>query len=167
MKPERGLKLRRKCFVIRKAEGIALRVVLVTCIYSAPGYSLAIVFAFSTALLVRTLRFQRCCWISIVAVRQAMLLNARPTTSFGALRISSQSRIAQRRTCATAPLTLIRGLAKSPQPMRSFFKRAQVAINACLRQYNKICPHHALNMRQPIAEILPEKPQITGTETVG
>ncbi len=37
MKPDRGLESRRKCLVIRNARGIVLRVMLVTCVYSAPG----------------------------------------------------------------------------------------------------------------------------------
>ena len=46
-------------------------------------------------------------------------------------------------------------------------KQAQVAINAWLRKYNRVRPHHALNMRPPVPETLLEKPQITGTEIGG
>ncbi|MCH2168329.1 MAG: hypothetical protein MK107_11460, partial [Oceanicola sp.] len=42
----------------------------------------------------------------------------------------------------------------------------QVAINATLRKYNNIRPHHALHVRQLITESSIEKPQITGTENV-
>jgi hypothetical protein len=41
-------------------------------------------------------------------------------------------------------------------------RQAQVAINVWLRQYNRIRPHHALNMRTPIPETLLEKPKING-----
>lgn len=41
--------------------------------------------------------------------------------------------------------------------------QAQVAINVWLRQYNRIRPHHALNMRPPVPETVLEKSQITGT----
>jgi hypothetical protein len=41
-------------------------------------------------------------------------------------------------------------------------RQAQVAINVWLRQYNRIRPHHALNMRTPIPETLLEKPKISG-----
>jgi transposase InsO family protein len=41
-------------------------------------------------------------------------------------------------------------------------KQAQVVINAWLRQYNQIRPHHALNMRPPVPETLLEKPKING-----
>ena len=46
-------------------------------------------------------------------------------------------------------------------------KQAQVAINAWLRQYNKIRPHHALNMRPPMPKTQLEKAQISGTESGG
>ena len=46
-------------------------------------------------------------------------------------------------------------------------KQAQVAINAWLRQYNQIRPHHALGMRPPIPETLLEKTRISGTEKWG
>ena len=46
-------------------------------------------------------------------------------------------------------------------------KQAQVAINAWLRQYNQIRPHHALGMRPPAPETLLEKTQISGNETGG
>jgi transposase InsO family protein len=36
-----------------------------------------------------------------------------------------------------------------------------------LRLYNKIRPHHARNMPPPTPKTIPEKPQITGTETGG
>ena len=36
-------------------------------------------------------------------------------------------------------------------------RQAQVAINVWLRQYNRIIPHHALNMRPPVPETLLEK----------
>jgi transposase InsO family protein len=45
--------------------------------------------------------------------------------------------------------------------------QAQTAINAWLRQYNQIRPHHALNMRPPAPETLIEKSKITGTEKWG
>ena len=41
-------------------------------------------------------------------------------------------------------------------------RQAQVAINVWLRQYNRIRPHHALNMRPPVPETLLEKPKING-----
>ncbi len=44
---------------------------------------------------------------------------------------------------------------------------AQVAINAWLRQYNQIRPHHALGMRPPVPETLLEKTKISGTEKWG
>lgn len=46
-------------------------------------------------------------------------------------------------------------------------RQAQVAINVWLRQYNRIRPHHALNMRPPVPETLLEKTKITGTEIGG
>ena len=46
-------------------------------------------------------------------------------------------------------------------------KKAQVAIHAWLRKYNKGRPFHALNMRPPIPETVREKPQITGAENGG
>ncbi|WP_459445165.1 integrase core domain-containing protein [Thalassovivens spotae] len=46
-------------------------------------------------------------------------------------------------------------------------KQAQVAINAWLRQYNQIRPHHALNRKPPVPETLLEKTKISGTETWG
>lgn len=46
-------------------------------------------------------------------------------------------------------------------------KQAQVALNIWLKQYNKIRPHHSLNMRPPVPETLVEKPKITGTEIWG
>jgi len=45
--------------------------------------------------------------------------------------------------------------------------RAQVAINAWLRQYNQIRPHHALGMRPPVPETLLEKTKSSGTEKWG
>ena len=39
-------------------------------------------------------------------------------------------------------------------------KQAQVAINAWLRQYNQIRPHHALGMRPPVPETLLEKKKL-------
>ena len=41
-------------------------------------------------------------------------------------------------------------------------KQAQVAINAWLRQYNQIRPHHALNMRPPVPETILEKTKLNG-----
>ena len=38
-------------------------------------------------------------------------------------------------------------------------KQSQVAINAQIRQYNQIRPHHALGMRPPVPETLSEKPK--------
>ncbi|WP_368072341.1 transposase [Leisingera sp. JC1] len=46
-------------------------------------------------------------------------------------------------------------------------RQAQGAINLWLRQYNRVRPHHALNMRPPVPETFLEKTQITGTETGG
>ena len=46
-------------------------------------------------------------------------------------------------------------------------KQAQVAINAWLRQYNQIRPHHALGMRPPVPETLLEKTKISGAEKWG
>jgi len=46
-------------------------------------------------------------------------------------------------------------------------KQAQVAINIWLKQYNRIRPHHALNMRPPVPETLTENTKITGTEKWG
>jgi len=46
-------------------------------------------------------------------------------------------------------------------------KQAQVAINAWLRRYNQIRPHHALGMRPPVPETLLEKTKISGTEKWG
>ena len=46
-------------------------------------------------------------------------------------------------------------------------KKAQLSINACLRQYNQIRPHHALGMRPPVPEILLEKTKISGIEKGG
>ena len=46
-------------------------------------------------------------------------------------------------------------------------KQAQVAINAWLREYNHIRPHHALGMRPPVPETLLEKSKISGTEIGG
>jgi putative transposase len=39
-------------------------------------------------------------------------------------------------------------------------KQAQVAINAWLRQYSQIRPHHALGMRPPVPETLLEKTKL-------
>jgi hypothetical protein len=39
-------------------------------------------------------------------------------------------------------------------------KQAQVAINAWLRQYNQIRPHHALNIRPPVPETILEKTKL-------
>ena len=46
-------------------------------------------------------------------------------------------------------------------------KQAQVAINAWLRQYNQIGPHHALGMGPRVPETLLEKTKISGTEKWG
>ncbi len=46
-------------------------------------------------------------------------------------------------------------------------EQAQVAINIWLRQYNKIRPHHALNMRPPVPETITEKPKISGPDQGG
>ena len=46
-------------------------------------------------------------------------------------------------------------------------KQAQVAINAWLREYNHIRPHHALGMRPPVPETLLEKSKMSGTEIGG
>lgn len=46
-------------------------------------------------------------------------------------------------------------------------KQAQVAINAWLREYNHIRPHHALGMRPPVPETLLEKSKINGTQIGG
>jgi len=46
-------------------------------------------------------------------------------------------------------------------------KQAQVAINAWLRQFNQIGPHHVLNMRPPVPETLLEKVKTSGTEKWG
>ncbi len=46
-------------------------------------------------------------------------------------------------------------------------RQAQIAINSWLRQYNRIRPHHALNMRPPVPETLIEKRQISGLESGG
>ena len=46
-------------------------------------------------------------------------------------------------------------------------KKAQVAINTWLRQYNQIRPHHALGMRPPVPETLLENAKISGTEKWG
>ena len=43
-------------------------------------------------------------------------------------------------------------------------KQAHVAINAWLRQYNQIRPHHAFGMRPPVPETLLEKTKIRDTE---
>ena len=40
-------------------------------------------------------------------------------------------------------------------------RQAQVVINAWLRQYNQIRPHHALNMKPPLPETLLEKTKIS------
>jgi transposase InsO family protein len=42
-------------------------------------------------------------------------------------------------------------------------RQAQAAINAWLKEYNHVRPHHALGMRPPVPETLLEKPQISGT----
>jgi transposase InsO family protein len=41
-------------------------------------------------------------------------------------------------------------------------RKAQVAINVWLRQYNQIRPHHALNMRPPVPETLLENTKLNG-----
>jgi len=46
-------------------------------------------------------------------------------------------------------------------------KKAQVAINIWLRQYDQIRPHHALSMRPPAPENLLEKLKISGAEQGG
>ena len=43
-------------------------------------------------------------------------------------------------------------------------KHAQLAINAWIKQYNQIRPHHALTMRPPEPETLLEKTKISGTQ---
>ena len=43
-------------------------------------------------------------------------------------------------------------------------KHAQLAINAWIKQYNQIRPHHALTMRPPAPETLLEKTKISGTQ---
>jgi hypothetical protein len=43
-------------------------------------------------------------------------------------------------------------------------QQAQVVINTCLRQYNDICPHHALSIRPPVPETKLEKPQMFGPD---
>jgi transposase InsO family protein len=44
---------------------------------------------------------------------------------------------------------------------------AQLVINVWLRQYNHIRPHHGLNMRPSVPEVLLEKSKISGTENWG
>ncbi len=46
-------------------------------------------------------------------------------------------------------------------------KQAQVAINAWLKEYNHIRPHHALGMRPSVPETLLEKLKMSGTEIAG
>ena len=41
-------------------------------------------------------------------------------------------------------------------------RRAQVATNVWLRQYNQIRPHHALGMRPTVPETLLKKPKMNG-----
>lgn len=46
-------------------------------------------------------------------------------------------------------------------------RQAQIVIDAWMRQYNRIRPHHALGMRPPVPETLLEKAQITGPDAGG
>jgi hypothetical protein len=41
-------------------------------------------------------------------------------------------------------------------------RQAQNAINVCLRQFNRIKPHHTLNMKTPIPETLFERTKMNG-----
>ncbi|MBO6792156.1 MAG: transposase [Dinoroseobacter sp.] len=59
------------------------------------------------------------------------------------------------------PILLIRSTARATAATRHTRElsdaapaQAQVAINVWLRQYNRVRPHYALNMRPPVPETL-------------
>ena len=67
--------------------------------------------------------------------------------------------------CLTAPNERFNGTLRKEVLNAEWFhttRQAQVAINVWLRQYNRIRPHHALNMTPPAPETLLEKPKISG-----